>query len=99
MCARRLQSREGVNIMKIVRSLLVLAFGMVLATGAGRAATWEGELLNLQFLSPNPQTVVFNGNFTVPDSGINFLGDGTLLLNIEASLVQLVNTTNTTWDF
>ena len=80
--------------MKIVRSLLVLALGMILATGAGRAATWEGDLLNVQFLSPNPQTVVFNGNFTVPASGINFLGDGTLLLSIAPSLVSLVNTTN-----
>jgi hypothetical protein len=80
--------------MKIVRSLLVLAVGMILATGAGRAAPWEGDLLNVQFLSPNPQTVVFNGNFTVPASGIDFIGDGTLLLNIGASLVSLVNTTN-----
>jgi len=80
--------------MKIVRSLLVLALGMVLATGAGRAATWENDLLNVQFLSPNPQTVVFNGNFTVPASGIDFNGNGTLLLNIGPSLVSLVNTTN-----
>lgn len=80
--------------MKIVRSLLVLALGMVLATSAGRAATWEGDLLNVQFLQPNPQTVVFNGNFTVPASGIDFIGDGSLLLNIGASLVQLVNPTN-----
>ena len=80
--------------MKIVRSLLVLALGMVLATGAGRAATWEGDLLNVQFLSPNPQTVVFNGNFTVPASAINFIGNGSLLLTIAASLVSLVNTTN-----
>jgi hypothetical protein len=85
--------------MKIVRSLLILALGMILATGAGRAATWEGDLLNVQFLAPNPQTVVFNGNFTVPASGINFLGDGTLLLNIGASLVSLVNTTNATIAF
>jgi hypothetical protein len=82
--------------MKIVRSLLVLAVGMVLATGEGRAATWQGDLLNVQFLSPNPQTVVFNGNFTVPASGIDFTGEGILLLNIEASLVSLVNTTNAT---
>ena len=80
--------------MKIVRSLLVLALGMVLATSAGRAATWEGDLLNVQFLQPNPQTVVFNGNFTVPASGIDFIGDGSLLLNIGASLVQLVNPTD-----
>src|SRR4051794_16439686 len=94
MFARRPKSRESVDIMKIVRSLLVLALGMVLATGAGRAAPWEGDLLNVQFLSPNPQTVVFNGNFTVPASGINFGGDGILLLNIGASLVSLVNTGN-----
>ena len=80
--------------MKIVQSLLILALGMVLATGAGRATTWEGDLLNVQFLSPNPQTVVFNGNFTVPASGIDFIGDGSLLLNIGASLVQLVNPFN-----
>src|SRR3954471_20734081 len=99
MCARQPASREGINVMKIVRSLLALALGMVLATGAGRAAPWEGDLLNVQFLTPNPQTVVFNGNFTVPASGINFLGDGTLLLNIGASLVSLVNTTNAEWAF
>ena len=74
--------------MKIVQSLLVLALGMVLATGAGRAATWEGDLLNVQFLQPNPQTVVFNGNFTVPASGIDFIGDDELVLNIGTSLVQ-----------
>src|SRR6476660_1629127 len=99
MCARRLQSREGVNIMKIVRSLLVLAFGMILATGAGRAATWEGDLLNVQFLSPNPQTVVFNGNFTVPASGIDVTNDGILLLSIESSLVRLVNPTINQFEF
>ena len=38
--------------------------------------------------------VVFNGNFTVPASGIDFIGDGSLLLNIGASLVQLVNPFN-----
>ena len=80
--------------MKIVQSLLVLALGMVLATGAGRAATWEGDLLNVQFLQPNPQTVVFNGNFTVPASGIDFIGNDELVLNIGTSLVQLVNKTN-----
>src|SRR4051794_12421585 len=79
--------------MKIVRSLPALALGVVLATSAGHAATWEGDQLNVQFLAPNPQTVVFNGNFTVPASGINFLSDGTLLLSIESSLVRLVNTT------
>ena len=80
--------------MKIVQSLLVLALGMVRATGAGRAATWEGDLLNVQFLQPNPQTVVFNGNFTVPASGIDFIGNDELVLNIGTSLVQLVNKTN-----
>ena len=85
--------------MKIVRSLLVLAFGMILATGAGRAATWEGDLLNVQFLSPNPQTVVFNGNFTVPASGIDVTNDGILLLSIESSLVRLVNPTINQFEF
>src|SRR4051794_5674380 len=80
--------------MKIVRSLLVLALGMVLATSAGRAATWENDLLNVQFLAPNQQTVVFNGNVTVPTSGINFTNNGELFLNIGSSLVSLVNTTN-----
>ncbi len=79
--------------MKIVRSLLVLALSMVLATSAGRATTWENDLLNVQFQIP-PPTVVFNGNFTVPASGIDFIGNGELLLNIGESLVQLVNVTN-----
>ena len=67
--------------MKIVRSFLVLALSMVLATSAGRATTWENDLLNVQFQIPPPQ-VVFNGNFTVPASGIDFIGNGELLLNI-----------------
>src|SRR3954453_20564913 len=75
--------------MKIIRSLPALALGVVLATSAGHAATWEGDLLNVQFLQPNPQTVVFNGDFTVPASGINFLSTGVLLLSIEPSLVRL----------
>src|SRR3954453_2538543 len=80
--------------MKIVRSLPALALGVILATSAGHAATWEGDQLNVQWLVPNPQTVVFNGNFTVPASGINFTSTGELLLNIGSSLVSLVNTTN-----
>src|SRR3954453_18239771 len=80
--------------MKIVRSLLALALSVVLATGAGHAATWEGDLLNVQLLVPNPQTMAFNGNFTVPASGINIAGDGPRLLSIHTPLVRLVNATN-----
>jgi hypothetical protein len=85
--------------MKIVRSLPALALGVVLATSAGHAATWEGDLLNVQFLSPNPQTVVFNENVTVPASGIDVTEEGFLLLSIEASLVRLVNTTINQFEF
>ena len=84
--------------MKIVRSLPALAF-LVMATSAGHAATWEGDLLNVQFLAPNPQTVMFNGNFTVPASGIDITNQGLLLMSIEASFVQLVNTTDDQFEF
>src|SRR4051794_32658908 len=85
--------------MKIVRSLPALALGVVLATSAGHAATWEGDQLNVQFLAPNPQTVVFNWNFTVPASGIDVTNQGFLLLSIESSLVHLVNMTNNQFEF
>ena len=84
--------------MKIVRSLPALAF-LVMATSAGHAATWEGDLLNVQFLAPNPQTVMFNGNFTVPAAGIDITNQGLLLMSIEASFVQLVNTTDDQFEF
>src|SRR4051794_33011099 len=85
--------------MKAVRFLLILAMSVVLAAGTGRAATWTGDELNVQFLQPNPQTVVFNGNFVVPAVGIDFIGDGTFLLNIGSALVTLVNQTNATISF
>jgi hypothetical protein len=85
--------------MKIFRSLPALVLGVVLATNAGHATTWEGDQLNVQFLSPNPQTVVFNGNPTVPVSGIDITNQGFLFLSIESSLVQLVNTTDNQFEF
>ena len=56
--------------MRISGPFLALAAGFVLASGASHAATWQSDLLNVQLLSPNPQTVAFNGNFTVPASNI-----------------------------
>lgn len=58
--------------MKITRSfpsLLALAAGLVLASGAVRAApiTWANDQLNVQVLDPNPQTVYFNGYYNFTD--------------------------------
>jgi len=55
---------------KINRSFMTLAAGLVLVltSGVSRAAplTWVGDTLNVQFLSPDLQTVFYNNNFTVP---------------------------------
>ena len=81
--------------MKITRSFLALAAGFVLASGTTYAApladTWANDLLNVQVLSPNPQTVAFNGNFNVPVSGLNIFGPAFLLLGISDTQVTLGN--------
>ena len=64
--------------MQVNRSIplcLILIAGFVLAGGPTRAApiTWEGDLLNVQVLDPNPQTVAFNGNFIVPATVRSFV--------------------------
>ena len=84
--------------MRISGPFLALAAGFVLASGASHAATWQSDLLNVQLLSPNPQTVAFNGNFTVPASNINIVGP-TLPLSIGATSVTLQNTANATVGF
>lgn len=63
--------RSQMNITRSFASLLAIAVGFVLASGTARAtpiATWANDLLNVQVLDPNPQTVYFNGKFTVPAS-------------------------------
>jgi PEP-CTERM motif len=84
--------------MRITRSfpsLLALATGLVVAaSGASRAATWENDLLNVQLLQPNPQTVAFNGNFTVPASNILIVGDPIFPLSIGANSVTFQNKGN-----
>jgi hypothetical protein len=66
--------------MKISRSLMALAAGLILASGGpSQATTWQNDLLNVERLSPNPQTVAFNGNFTVPASNILIFNDPTFL--------------------
>jgi hypothetical protein len=56
--------------MKISLVLPAFVAGLILASGAGRAQSppspWEGDQLNVQILSPNPQTVLFDGFFTAP---------------------------------
>ncbi|WP_207538859.1 PEP-CTERM sorting domain-containing protein [Sabulicella rubraurantiaca] len=80
--------------MRILRFAFALVVTLLVASGPGRAATWEGDLLNVQLLTPNSQTVAFNGNFTVPASDINIFGAGFLLLSIGPSSVTLTNTGN-----
>ena len=40
---------------------------LALAGGEDRAATWAGDGINVQRLSPNPETVAFSSNHTVPN--------------------------------
>lgn len=80
--------------MKLSRVFLALAATLTVVAGAARAATWEGDLLNVQLLSPNPQTVAFNGNFNVPAGPIQILGDPTLPLSIGATSVTFSNLSN-----
>ena len=84
--------------MRINRSFLALAAGIVLASGTAYAQpepaaadTWANDLLNVQVLSPNPQTVAFNGNFNVPVTGTNIFGPSFLLLGISDTQVTLGN--------
>jgi len=49
--------------------------------------TWEHDLLNVQVLSPNPQTVVFKGNFNVPASNIALFGGDTFAFSIGTTSV------------
>jgi hypothetical protein len=81
--------------MRIIRSFLALAAGIVLASGTANAQpetdTWANDLLNVQVLSPNPQTVAFNGNFNVPVTGTNIFGPSFLLLGISDTQVTLGN--------
>jgi len=86
---------------KINRSFMALAAGLVLVltSGVSRAAplTWVGDTLNVQFLSPNLQTVFYNNNFTVPTANTpiaaptantNPLPD-ILILNIQPTSLSL----------
>src|SRR4051812_17155330 len=72
---------------KISVSFLALAAAFTLTSGASHAATWEHDLLNVQVLSPNPQTVVFNGDFNVPASNIALLGGAPFALSIGTTSV------------
>ena len=54
---------------------------------ASHAVTWEHDLLNVQVLSPNPQTVVFKGNFNVPASNIALFGGDTFAFSIGTTSV------------
>ena len=60
----------------------------------GGQPPWDGDLLNVQLLTPNSQIVAFNGNFVAPSADINLFGDGSLLLSIGSSGISLVNTGN-----
>jgi hypothetical protein len=78
--------------MQINRSVplcLTLVAGFVLAGGPTRAAptTWEGDLLNVQVLDPNPQTVAFNGNFIVPATVRPYILNPGLILDISSTQV------------
>lgn len=73
--------------MEIKRSVplcLTLVAGFVLASGPTRATpiTWANDLLNVQVLDPNPQTVAFNGNFTTPASIRPYILNPSLILDI-----------------
>src|SRR4051812_45577333 len=60
-------------VMRTLRILLVLVALLSLASGASRATpttSWVGDTLNAQLQNPAP-LVVFNGNFTVPTTGID----------------------------
>ncbi len=75
-------------------SLVFPAFvtGLILAGGAGRAADWDGDQVNVQLLSPNPQTVAFNGNFIVPPPfNIEPFGEQIFPLGIGDTMVILQN--------
>jgi len=90
---------------KINHPFMALAAGLVLIlTGeVGRAApmTWVGDTLNVQVLSPNPQTVFFNNNFTVPTTNTsvtvpttsNQPTPNTLSLDIKPTSLSLTNIT------
>jgi len=72
---------------KISVSFLALAAAFTVTSGASHAATWEHDLLNVQVLSPNPQTVVFNGNFNVPAANIALFGGEPFALSIGTTSV------------
>jgi hypothetical protein len=83
-----------VCVLKNRQFLLALAAGTILASGASHAVPWQNDLLNVQVLSPNPQTVAFNGNFNVPASNIEILGEKFFLLSIGANTVTFQYTGN-----
>jgi hypothetical protein len=84
---------EGPAAMKISLSVLALATGFALATGSSRATTWVGDDLDVQLLSPNPQTVAFNGNFTAPVSDLSIFNStlSYLVLSIGPTSVTFQN--------
>lgn len=86
--------------MKISRSVLFAATGLVLVGGGtSRAAAWQDDVLNVQLLQPNPETVAYNGNFTVPASNIPIAGTALLPLSIGANTVTFENKTNAVFAF
>ncbi|MFL1461878.1 PEP-CTERM sorting domain-containing protein [Roseococcus sp. DSY-14] len=79
-----------------------LAFALLLALsaapGAARAS-WVGSLLNVQVLTPDPQTVAYNGNVIAPASGLNIFDLPGLLLSIGGPGISLVSTGTAAFDF
>lgn len=85
--------------MRILRSGLALVVALLVTSGAGRAATWEGDLLNVQVYTPTAQDVAFNGNFIAPTGNINLFQTPLILFEISASGIKLTNNTNAELEF
>lgn len=85
--------------MGITRSFLALSLAagfVVTASGATRAAptTWEDDLLNVQVLAPNPQTVFFDGTYNVTSADIRLFADPNPVLSIGPTSVSFRNTSS-----